>query len=72
MEGIATVGVVLHLSDVQEDANLSITTVREGAEKALVKLKDVLAGHAQELWGGKACAAGDDCHAANFRQARAK
>jgi len=53
MEGIATVGVVLHLSDIQDDASLSITTAREGAEKAEVKLKDVLAGHTQELWGGK-------------------
>ncbi|MGH7222998.1 MAG: hypothetical protein ACRELF_07210, partial [Gemmataceae bacterium] len=54
MEGIATVGVVLHLGDIQDDASLSITTAREGAEKTEVKLKDVLAGHAQELWGGKA------------------
>jgi hypothetical protein len=54
MEGIATVGVVLHLSDIQEDVSLSLTTAREGAEKAEVKLKDVLAGHTQELWGGKA------------------
>lgn len=54
MEGISTVGVVLHLSDIQDDASLSITTAREGAEKAEVKLKEVLAGHAQELWDGKA------------------
>ncbi len=54
MEGIATVGVVLHLSDVQDDASLTITTAREGAEKAEVKLKDVLAGRTQELWDGKA------------------
>jgi hypothetical protein len=54
MEGIATVGVVLHLSDIQEDASLTITTAHEGAEKAEMKLKDVLAGHAQGLWGGKA------------------
>jgi hypothetical protein len=54
MEGIATVGVVLHLSDIQADASLTITTTHEGAEKAEVKLKDVLAGHAQDLWSGKA------------------
>jgi hypothetical protein len=54
MEGIATVGVVLHLSDIQDDASLTITTAREGAEKAEVKLKDVLAGRTQELWDGKA------------------
>lgn len=53
-EGIATVGVVLHLRDIQDDASLTITTSREGAEKAEVKLKDVLAGHTQELWDGKA------------------
>lgn len=55
MEGIATIGVVLHLSDIGADASLSLTTTREGAEKAEVKLKEVLAGHTQELWGGKAC-----------------
>jgi hypothetical protein len=54
MEGVASVGVVLHLSDIQDDASLTITTAHENAEKAEVKLKDVLAGHAQELWGGKA------------------
>ncbi|HTU17494.1 MAG TPA: hypothetical protein VMG10_05470 [Gemmataceae bacterium] len=54
MEGIVTVGVVLHLSDIQDDASLSITTAHEGAEKGEVKLKDVLAGHSQDLWGGKA------------------
>jgi hypothetical protein len=54
MEGIASVGVVLHLSDIQDDASLSVTTAHEGAEKAEVPLKDVLAGHAQELWGSKA------------------
>jgi hypothetical protein len=54
MEGIATVGVVLHLSDIQDDASLTITPMHEGAEKTEVRLKDVLAGHTQELWGGKA------------------
>jgi hypothetical protein len=54
MEGIAAIGVVLHLSDIKEDATLSLATAREGAEKAEVKLKDVLAGRAQELWSGKA------------------
>src|SRR5579875_1434134 len=53
-EGVATVGVVLHLSDIQDNASLTITTAHKGAEKAEVKLKDVLAGHTQELWGGKA------------------
>jgi hypothetical protein len=54
MEGIAGVGVVLHLSDITDEASLVLSTAREGADKAEVKLKDVLAGHTQELWGGKA------------------
>lgn len=54
MEGIVPVGVVLHLSDIQDDATLTVTTVHEGAEKAEVKLKDVLAGRTRELWDGKA------------------
>jgi hypothetical protein len=54
MEGIATVGVVLHLSDIQDDATLTIETAHEGAEKASVALKDVLAGKTQEAWDGKA------------------
>jgi hypothetical protein len=54
LEGIATVGIVLHLSDIQENATLALTTTRESAEKSEVKLKDVLSGHTQELWEGKA------------------
>jgi hypothetical protein len=54
MEGVATVGVVLHLSDIQDEATLTIETTHEGAEKASVALKDVLAGRMQELWDGKA------------------
>jgi hypothetical protein len=54
MEGIATIGVVLHLSDIQENATLALSTEHEDAEKAAVKLQDVLTGHAQELWEGKA------------------
>jgi hypothetical protein len=54
MEGIATVGVVLHLSDVQADATLTIQPAKEGMEKASIALQDVLAGRTQDLWGGKA------------------
>ncbi len=54
MEGIATVGVVLHLSDITDETSLTLSTDREGAGKTEVKLKDVLAGHAQDLWDGKA------------------
>ncbi len=52
MEGIATVGVVLHLADVQKDASLSIETT--GAEKATAKvsLADVLAGKSQPIFDG--------------------
>ncbi|HEY7424485.1 MAG TPA: hypothetical protein VH682_09675 [Gemmataceae bacterium] len=54
MEGIATVGIVLHLSDIKDDANLTVESSHEGAEKATVALKDVLAGRTQELWEGQA------------------
>jgi hypothetical protein len=54
MEGIATVGVVLHLSDIKDDASLTLTTAHEGAEKAEVKLTDVLAGRTSTLWEGRA------------------
>src|SRR5262245_58414794 len=33
MEGIATVGVVLHLSDIKDDASLTIETAREDTDK---------------------------------------
>lgn len=53
MEGIATIGVVLHLADIQNDASLSIETT--GAEKAIAKiaLADVLAGKPQAVFDGK-------------------
>ncbi len=54
MEGIATVGIVLHLNDIQDDASLSLETAREGAGKVSVALKEVLAGRTRELWEGKA------------------
>jgi hypothetical protein len=54
MEGIATIGIVLHLGDIQEDASLSIETAHEGAQMARVALKDVLAGRTRELWDGQA------------------
>ncbi|HWG43089.1 MAG TPA: hypothetical protein VN688_09905 [Gemmataceae bacterium] len=51
LEGIATVGVVLHLSDIKDDASLRI----EAADaKTRIELKDVLAGKTRELWEGKA------------------
>ncbi len=57
MEGIATVGIVLHLADVAADATLTVTPpAREGAPAgpAEVPLKDVLSGKRQPIWGGAA------------------
>jgi hypothetical protein len=53
MEPIATVGVVLHLSDILADATLTVEPSKEGVDKASIALKDVLAGRTQELWDGK-------------------
>jgi hypothetical protein len=54
MEGIATVGVVLHLSEIQDDASVTVEPEKFGVEKATVALKDVLAGRSQDLWEGRA------------------
>ncbi len=54
MEGVATVGVVLHLSDIQAESTLTIEPAKEGLEKATIALKDVLAGRTRELWEGRA------------------
>lgn len=54
MEPIATVGVVLHLSDVKPDATLTLEAKAEGLAKAVVPLKDVLAGKRVEAWDGNA------------------
>jgi len=51
MEGNATVGVVLHLADVEDDAKLTVEPRPGGLEKhEVVALKDVLAGHPRTLW----------------------
>jgi hypothetical protein len=50
-EGVGTVGVVLHLSDVQEDAALTLH-VQPSAGPAGVSLRDVLAGKPQALFQG--------------------
>ncbi len=54
LEGIVSVGVVLHLADVKDDAKLTLDPADSGDEKAVVDLKGVLAGKAKEVWGGKA------------------
>jgi hypothetical protein len=54
LEGIATVGVVLHLQDVKDGAKVTIE--RLGAEdgRRSVALKEVLGGVAVRLWNGRA------------------
>ena len=54
LEPIATVGIVLHLADVQGDATLTIEPKDANLAKATVPLKDVLAGKSQSLWNGGA------------------
>ncbi|HJT76821.1 MAG TPA: hypothetical protein VJ739_06425 [Gemmataceae bacterium] len=46
MEGMASVGVVLHLADVKDDATLMVEPKNADRPKEVVKLGDVLAGHA--------------------------
>jgi hypothetical protein len=55
MEGIATVGVVLHLDDIKDDAKLTLDP-RPGSndKKSSIALKDVLSGAPVSLWGGAA------------------
>src|SRR6266542_4995017 len=54
MEPIATVGVVLHLADLKDDAALTIEPKEAGRAKQTVALKDVLAGKTHKLWDGAA------------------
>jgi hypothetical protein len=54
LEPIATVGVVLHLADVTDDATLTLNPKEPDGKKAVVALKDVLAGKTQLLWDGAA------------------
>ena len=53
-EGIATVGVVLHLADVAADAVLTLDPLDQNKAKAAVPLKDVLAGKKVPVWDGAA------------------
>jgi hypothetical protein len=50
MEPIATVGVILHLKDVKEDAQLALEFENKDMEKAEIPLKNVLAGKTQSIW----------------------
>jgi hypothetical protein len=53
-EPIATVGVVLHLADVQPDAKVTIESIEPAHLRVEVAVKDVLAGTPQKLWDGAA------------------
>jgi hypothetical protein len=53
-EGIDPVGVVLHLADVQDDAELTIAMKPKEQGTAKVSLKDVLAGRRVPILGGSA------------------
>lgn len=52
MEGVAPVGVVLHLADAKPDATLALSIEGHDPEKAEVPLKDVLAGKPAKIWDG--------------------
>jgi hypothetical protein len=54
MEPLATVGVVLHLADVKDDATLTIELKDAALGKQTVPLKAVLAGTGHKLWNGSA------------------
>jgi hypothetical protein len=54
LEGIATVGVVLHLADVQPEAALTVEAGDKELGKASVPLRDVLTGQPRPLWDGRA------------------
>jgi hypothetical protein len=53
-EGIGSVGVILHLSDLQPDATLTLEPKDTALGKVSVPMKDVLTGHRQLVWDGKA------------------
>jgi hypothetical protein len=52
MEGIVSVGIVLHLADVQPGATLTLTIPQRRPAKEVVPLQDVLAGRARRMWDG--------------------
>jgi hypothetical protein len=54
MEGIATVGVVLHLANVKDDAKLVIEPMDPERGKVEVPLQQVLSGQRVPLWKGQA------------------
>ncbi len=53
LEALATVGVVLHLADIQPDATLTLEAKEGAAQPEVVPLKEVLAGRTHPVWAGK-------------------
>jgi hypothetical protein len=51
-EGIASVGVVLHLADLQPDLSLTLDIKGKKSERQAVSLEEVLAGQTRWLWNG--------------------
>src|SRR5262245_22779660 len=56
LEPIASVGVVLHLQDVKDNAGITIRLNDGDTPKGQIGLKDVLGGKKVSLWGGEAVA----------------
>ncbi len=54
MEPIASVGIVLHLCEVEEDATLTVALKGSKRDKVSVSLSAVLAGQTKKLWNGAA------------------
>jgi hypothetical protein len=54
IEGLVSVGVVLHLADVQDDAELTVETRGAETGKEKLRLKEVLAGRPVTVFGGAA------------------
>ena len=51
---MASAGVVLHLADIQPEAILTVEAPQGESRKAILPLKEVLAGEPKLLWNGKA------------------
>jgi len=53
MEPIASIGVVLHLKNVTEDASLTIELKDQNGDAVEVPLKNILTGRPHKLWNGQ-------------------
>ena len=54
LEPIASVGVVLHLTDVKDDATLTVELKDQEGDAPVVPLKEILTGKPHTLWNGTA------------------